>query len=269
MRGLVVVVLFGACGSSPPAPSAPLSSSATIVVLDRAPADAVALDVLAVRWSCRIVHAHGIETDELRVPVGRAIKLHVWTPEPPGIGAGKAVSLVGTTLTKAIEKDAPVDVVFRIDRPGVYEWKCPTITPPPSTGGAAPSPEMLASENPIKPLHAIPAADYDAFIAENDPAVPANAERVGKTLYEKKGCVSCHTLDGTNRIGPSWRGIWGTTVTASDGTTRTVDERFVEESLLAPTAFLLQGYPPSMPSFDGQLQPREIAALTAFIKSLK
>lgn len=108
MRGLVVVVLFGACGSSPPAPSAPLSSSATIVVLDRAPADAVAL---------------------------------------PGAG--------------------------------------------------------------------------------------------------------------------------GTTVTASDGTTRTVDERFVEESLLAPTAFLLQGYPPSMPSFDGQLQPREIAALTAFIKSLK
>lgn len=95
--------------------------------------------------------------------------------------------------------------------------------------------------------------------------VPAGAERAAVELRDDRRPRSSARRRGR----ASWRGIWGTTVTASDGTTRTVDERFVEESLLAPTAFLLQGYPPSMPSFDGQLQPREIAALTAFIKSLK
>jgi hypothetical protein len=32
---------------------------------------------------------------------------------------------------------------------------------------------------------------------------------------------------------------------------------------------VLQGYPPAMPSFEGQLKPREIAGLITFIKSLK
>ena len=36
----------------------------------------------------------------------------------------------------------------------------------------------------------------------------------GKIQYERKGCNTCHTVDGTTSKGPSWKGIWGKMVNA-------------------------------------------------------
>jgi cytochrome c oxidase subunit 2 len=58
-------------------------------------------------------------------------------------------------------------------------------------------------------------------------------------------------------------------VKLADGSTRTVDADYVKTSILHPTAFARPGFPPSMPSFEGQLRDREIDALVAFIASLK
>ena len=33
-------------------------------------------------------------------------------------------------------------------------------------------------------------------------------EQWGKIQYERKGCKTCHTMDGTKSKGPSWKGIW-------------------------------------------------------------
>ena len=91
---------------------------------------------------------------------------------------------------------------------------------------------------------------------------------LGKQLYEQKGCVQCHTLDGTARIGPSWKGIWGKTAALTDHSTRMVDETYVRESILFPQDFARPGYPAVMPSFERQLKGFEIDALTVLIASL-
>jgi cytochrome c oxidase subunit 2 len=241
------------------------------VVLDAAPPDALVLQVRAFRWRCTIKHDKDVVTDDLRVPVGRAIKLVVHTPEHPVNGAGIEVSLVGTDVQKAVVQGTPVEIVFRIDRPGTYAWKCPTITPPPmrEEPGVRISDEARAQQDPVKPLYAMPAAEYAAMIDANNPTDPANVFAVGKRLYEKKGCSSCHTIDGSPRVGPSWAGIWGTRVTLADGSTATVDADYVKRSIVTPQAFQRPGFPPVMPSFEGQLKPAELDALVAFIASLK
>jgi cytochrome c oxidase subunit 2 len=48
-----------------------------------------------------------------------------------------------------------------------------------------------------------------------------------------------------------------------------MDENYVRESMLAPLAKARPGYPPSMPSFEGQLKENEILGIIAYIKSLK
>jgi cytochrome c oxidase subunit II len=269
MKANVALVLLAACGgSSAPAPPPPVGNRMDIVVLDPPPADALVLDVRAVRWVCSIKHPKNVETAELRVPVGRPIKLVVWTPEPPQWAQGIEVSLVGTNIKKAVRKDQPVEIGFRIDRAGEYAWLCPTITPPPPKGGGERSAEARAYENPVKPLYAVPAAEYDAMLAANDPDDPANQLTLGRKLYEKKGCSACHTIDGSVRVGPSWKGIWGTKVTLADGSTAHVDAAYVKRSIIEPQAFARPGYPPAMPSFDGQLREGELDALVAFIASL-
>jgi len=91
----------------------------------------------------------------------------------------------------------------------------------------------------------------------------------GKIQWDRKGCSTCHTLDGTSSKGPTWKGIWGTMVTLSDGKTVLVDEAYVRESMMLPQAKIVKGFDPVMPTFQGLLRENEIQGLVALIKSLQ
>src|SRR5690606_35955121 len=90
----------------------------------------------------------------------------------------------------------------------------------------------------------------------------------GQSVFEGK-CFACHTVDGTRKVGPSFKGIWGQTHTFTDGSTAVVDENYVRDSILNPKAKIRQGYPDSMTSFEGQLSDKEILGVIEYIKSLK
>ncbi|HEU4611956.1 MAG TPA: c-type cytochrome, partial [Kofleriaceae bacterium] len=92
---------------------------------------------------------------------------------------------------------------------------------------------------------------------------------LGKMVYEKKGCNACHTIDGSPRVGPSFKGTFGTDVPLNGGGTVKMDENYIRESLMSPQATARPGFPPSMPSFEGQLKEKEIEGVIAYIKSLK
>jgi cytochrome c oxidase subunit II len=94
------------------------------------------------------------------------------------------------------------------------------------------------------------------------------AER-GRQIAEQAGCLGCHSTDGTVRIGPTLQGLFGRTVTLDDGTTVTADENYIRESILDPNAKIVRGFQPVMPSYEGRLSEEEVAALIAYIETLK
>src|SRR5262249_22001496 len=111
---------------------------------------------------------------------------------------------------------------------------------------------------------------YERYLADKAAmSLNMNPTDLGKMLYEKKGCNACHTVDGSTRVGPSWKGTFGTMVPLSDGSSVPMDENYIRESILYPQAKSRPGFPPSMPSFEGQLKEKEIEGLIAYIKSLK
>ena len=91
----------------------------------------------------------------------------------------------------------------------------------------------------------------------------------GKIQYERKGCNSCHTVDGTGSKGPTWKGKWGTMEELNNGTAVLVDEAYVRESMMQPSAKVVKGFEPVMPTFQGLLRPHEIRGLVAYIESVK
>ena len=93
-------------------------------------------------------------------------------------------------------------------------------------------------------------------------------EDYGKTLYKKYACSTCHSIDGTRITGPSWKGIWNKREATSAGTI-TVDENYIRESILNPTAKIVDGYQPVMPSYQGILKDKDIDAIIAYIKTIK
>jgi cytochrome c oxidase subunit 2 len=91
----------------------------------------------------------------------------------------------------------------------------------------------------------------------------------GKELAEKSGCMACHSADGSGKIGPTWKGLFGSTVTFTDGTSGRADEQYVRDYIFTPNVKIIKGYQPVMPSYKGMLKDDEITAVIAYIKTLK
>ncbi len=88
----------------------------------------------------------------------------------------------------------------------------------------------------------------------------------GRDLAQDRGCPSCHSSNGDRGTGPTWKGLYGSEVELNDGTTVTVDDAYIRESILDPAAKIVDGYGNVMPKFD--FTDEEIAQITAYIQSL-
>lgn len=96
-------------------------------------------------------------------------------------------------------------------------------------------------------------------------------EDYGKSVYQTN-CIACHSIDGSARIGPSFKGLWGRTETLTDGKPQLVDEDYIIESIRKPQEKIVQGYEPEkvglMTAYNEQLlSDTAIQALIEFLKS--
>jgi cytochrome c oxidase subunit 2 len=96
----------------------------------------------------------------------------------------------------------------------------------------------------------------------------ADADQIaaGKALAHDRGCPTCHSTSGAKGTGPSWKGLYGSQVELSDGTTVTADELYIKESITDPSAKIVKGFGNLMPRFN--LTPEEQDQIVAYIKSL-
>ena len=80
------------------------------------------------------------------------------------------------------------------------------------------------------------------------------------------GCSGCH--DPRSGVhAPDLNGLYGRTVPLADGTTVRVDDRYLHDSILLPQKEVAAGYPPIMPSYQGQIGEEEVLALIAYLKT--
>ncbi|MEE9412004.1 MAG: cytochrome c oxidase subunit II [Methylococcales bacterium] len=102
--------------------------------------------------------------------------------------------------------------------------------------------------------------------AKNATGTESKLVEQGRLLAEEKGCLGCHSVDGSTSVGPTWKGLLGKTQTLADGSTVIVDEAYIKESILDPGASVIEGYSPIMSAYE--LSDDEIAALIAYTASL-
>ena len=115
------------------------------------------------------------------------------------------------------------------------------------------------------------APDFTLSAAVAPPTATPNMARDvarGKRLAQDKGCLGCHTVDGRDQVGPTWKGLYGKTETLEGGGRVEVNDEYLEESIARPNAKEVQGFLPDiMPAIE--LNREEINAIIAYIKSLR
>jgi cytochrome c oxidase subunit II len=86
--------------------------------------------------------------------------------------------------------------------------------------------------------------------------------------------MSCHSLDGTKRIGPSFADLWTRTRMVSRGGKSeevAMSEAYIRKSLLSPQAAIVQGYEQAnkMINIQETLTEKQIDALVNYLIELK
>ena len=107
---------------------------------------------------------------------------------------------------------------------------------------------------------------------KTEQSAPAGDAAHGKTLYASLGCNGCHSIDSSKSAGPTFKGLAGSKVQLSDGSTVSADDAYLKESMQDPDKQIVQGFPKGLMSGTikpGQVSEADAADLVAFIRSLK
>ena len=119
--------------------------------------------------------------------------------------------------------------------------------------------------------------DFDAWLASQPtwaqmkagvtPKAYSAQGRLGREVAESTGCFACHSLDGTQVVGPTWQGLWGKNIPLADGTTALADADYIAESIREPAAKLVEGFAPVMIPYDEDtISEADLQALIVFLQ---
>lgn len=223
------------------------------------PTKAVEINVLAWRWNWQFTHGNGVQDSDLHVPVNTPVRLVMTSKDVLHSFYAPVMRVKQDIIPRRYTY-----AWFFPTKPGTYRLTCAEYC------GTNHSQMGITNDGRRAVLVVHEPGGYERYLADKAAqSTKLPPDQLGKLLYEKKGCNACHTIDGTARVGPSFQHDFGTMVPLSDGTQVKMDENYIQESLMYPQAKSRPGFPPSMPSFEGQLKPQEIEGIIAYIKSLK
>lgn len=242
----------------------------------QAPADAMEVRVIGKQWLWNFQYEDGrLETGKLVVPLNKPVKLIMSSED-----VLHSFFIPNFRVKQDVVPGMYTTVWFQAKVKGEHQVFCTEYCGTSHSGMLAKI-EVLDQEqydlwktNQPYQLSGVktPSTDLLAAIQSGAKLANANVPLVdqGKKLMETKGCLACHSLDGTAKIGPSIKGIFGHDVELADGSKVTVDENYLRESIQKPQAKVVKGFNPVMPPYTKELVGEsELNAIIAYIKSLK
>jgi cytochrome c oxidase subunit 2 len=221
--------------------------------LKKAPVEAMKVKVTARQWAWLFEYENGTKSTELRVPVGKPVKLLLTSQDvihgfyAPAFRIKQDV-VPGMTNT----------LWFQPTEAGTFDVLCTQYC-------------GLEHAKMAAKMVVLPEDEFNQWYQKGKEEIEAaKGKPHGARLFQEKGCMACHSTDGTPRVGPTLKGLFGKTVIVlTDGKERNIlsDESYLRKSLLEPNADVVKGYPPIMPLQE--ISGEEISELIQYMKELK
>lgn len=211
------------------------------------PTNSTEVYVVAKQWMWKIEHMEGQrEINELHVQTGQNVKLIMTSQD-----VIHSFFIPAFRLKQDVIPGRYSTLWFNATTPGVYHLFCAEYCGTSHSG-------MIGNVVVMEPQ------DYAQWMV-GGPSVPL--PEAGKQLFASLGCSTCHRFDIQGR-GPNLQNAFGKPVLLEDGRSVTMDDNYVRESILNPTAKIVSGFKPVMPTFQGLVTDEQLNALVAYVKSL-
>jgi cytochrome c oxidase subunit II len=128
----------------------------------------------------------------------------------------------------------------------------------------------------IAKIYVVPPDQFDLWMKGKTIPLPGSGfdanMPLGQRLLTERGCLSCHSIYGNKMVGPTFKGLLGSTVLiTTDGQPRSIvaDSAYIRKSILQPNADIVASYPSTMPSGRDILSDAEIDTIIAYLKTIK
>ncbi|HSM26346.1 MAG TPA: cytochrome c oxidase subunit II [Anaerolineaceae bacterium] len=120
------------------------------------------------------------------------------------------------------------------------------------------------------PVKVVTDFEFQDWVDEELGNFPQDPISLGERLSRNNGCIGCHSLDGNDGVGPTWKGLFGSEKTLVSGEVVVVDDEYLYESIVNPNSQIVLGYPANVMSsnYSDLFTEEEINNMIEFIKSL-
>jgi cytochrome c oxidase subunit 2 len=217
--------------------------------ISRPPANSLKFTVVAKQWMWKIQHPTGQrEINDLHIPLGQPVQLTMTSED-----VIHSFYVPAFRVKQDVLPGRYTTMWFEATKPGKYHLFCAEYcgTKHAGMGGW---------------VYVMEPSDYERWLSGNlGSETPVEA---GARLFTQLGCQTCHRQERLAR-GPALNGLFGRAVKLKTGQTVTADETYLRESILNPTAKIVEGYEPVMPTYQGQINEEGVFNLIAYIKSLQ
>lgn len=211
------------------------------------PREVMTIKVLGRQWSWLFHYENGRESDKLIVPVGKPVKLLLTSAD-----VIHSLYIPAFRIKEDCVPRMETYLWFTARQAGSYDIFCTEYC-------------GLGHSGMVTKIITMPEKDFAAWYSG-----PAEAGLNGGEILQRRGCLGCHSTDGTKKIGPTFKGLYGSRVTiVTDGQEREIiaDGEYLRRSILQPGADVVKGFPNIMPALP--LNREEIDAVIEYLKTLK
>jgi cytochrome c oxidase subunit II len=223
------------------------------------PKDAFPIKSIARMWQFTFEYPNGKVTDTLYVPKDQAVKLDL-----VALDVIHSLYIPAFRVKMDMVPGRDLNMWFKAQVEGEYDLYCAEYC-------------GLNHSYMVSTVKVLSNEAFDKWYTDTTQIASSNQEvdarSAGGALAKRLGCVACHSTDGVNLVGPSFKGLHGSqkTIAGKGGeTTITVDDAYLIESILDPNAKIVKGYNAGlMLSYKDQLKDGEIEQLVEYLKSLK
>lgn len=224
----------------------------TFIGMAAQPEGAYEINVVGKKWVWSFQYPNGYIDDALHVPVDRAVKLVMSSDD-----VIHSMFIPAFRVKRDVIPGRYTSLWFEATEPGTYDLFCAEYC-------------GTKHSDMISKVVVHPSGEFEAWLQKSSNFLETmSPEEAGRTLYKRRGCAQCHSIDGSKMVGPSFYQLFGETAVMDTGDTINVDENYIRESILEPQEKARAGYRKVMPTYQGQLKDEEINAIIAFIKTLK
>jgi cytochrome c oxidase subunit 2 len=111
----------------------------------------------------------------------------------------------------------------------------------------------------VNDVRVVSNAEFDEWVADQSVSLAnLTAEDRGAKWAADYGCIGCHTIDGSDSVGPTWLGVFGREEPLTDGNTVEVDGDYLVKSIYEPGLQIVEGFNDVMPAtFEDQFAAKE------------